>query len=133
MRNSETLAQLKHAAKIGLAAVLAFYLARILNLPESYWAAISAIIVMYSDVSKTMMASGQCLVGDGDRCKYGGSFRCLVRPATVDFWRCCHDYGIPLWLIGFRGRCAPYGCGRRDRDARQPSDPALDRGASPLY
>ena len=43
---SETIDRLKHAAKTGLAAALSFYLARFLRLPESYWAAISAIIVM---------------------------------------------------------------------------------------
>ena len=53
----------KHAAKTGLAAVVSFYLARFLELPESYWAAISAIIVMYSDVSRTVKASGYRLVG----------------------------------------------------------------------
>ena len=61
--NTVTIAHFKHAAKTGLAAALAFYLSQFLNLPESYWAAISAIIVMYSDVSRTMKASGQRVVG----------------------------------------------------------------------
>jgi uncharacterized membrane protein YccC len=52
MPSLETTGHLKHAAKTGLAAVLAFYLARFLGLPESYWAAISAIIVMYSRVRR---------------------------------------------------------------------------------
>jgi uncharacterized membrane protein YgaE (UPF0421/DUF939 family) len=61
--NPDTPAHIKHAAKTGLAAVLAYYLAHFIRLPESYWAAISAVIVMYSDVSRTISASGQRLVG----------------------------------------------------------------------
>jgi uncharacterized membrane protein YgaE (UPF0421/DUF939 family) len=84
--NNETLTQLKHAAKTGLAAVLAFYLARFLNLPESYWAAISAIIVMYSDVSRTMKASGQRLIGTAIGVSIGGIFAAL--------------FGQQLWALG---------------------------------
>jgi uncharacterized membrane protein YgaE (UPF0421/DUF939 family) len=97
MRNSETLAQLKHAAKIGLAALLGFYLARILNLPESYWAAISAIIVMYSDVSKTMKASGQRLVGMAIGVRMGGVFAAL--------------FGQQLWTFGVAVTITVFLCG----------------------
>ena len=47
--NSQTIERLKQATKIGIAAVAALYLAQFLGLPESYWATISAIIVIYSD------------------------------------------------------------------------------------
>ena len=97
MRNSETLAQLKHAAKIGLAALLGFYLVRILNLPESYWAAISAIIVMYSDVSKTMMASGKRLVGMAIGVRMGGVFAAL--------------FGQQLWTFGVAVTITVFLCG----------------------
>src|ERR1700682_5935860 len=86
MRNSETLAHVRHAAKTGLAAVLAFYLARFLKLPESYWAAISAIIVMYSDVSRTIKASGQRLVGTAIGVSVGGAFAAL--------------FGHQIWAFG---------------------------------
>jgi uncharacterized membrane protein YgaE (UPF0421/DUF939 family) len=86
MPNSPTIDRLKHAAKTGLAAVLAFYLAHFLKLPESYWAAISAIIVMYSDVSRTMKASGQRLVGTAIGVSIGGAFAAL--------------FGQQLWAFG---------------------------------
>jgi uncharacterized membrane protein YgaE (UPF0421/DUF939 family) len=100
MRNSETLAILKHAAKTGLAAVLAFYLAQFLNLPESYWAAISAIIVMYSDVSRTMKASGQRLVGTAIGVSMGGAFAALFGPRL---WAFGVAVTITVFLCGLLG------------------------------
>src|SRR5271169_6347576 len=86
MPTSQNIDRLKHAAKTGLAAVLAFYLANFLRLPESYWAAISAIIVMYSDVSRTVKASGQRLVGTAIGVSIGGAFAAL--------------FGQRLWAFG---------------------------------
>lgn len=71
---SKTLVHVIHAAKTGVAAALAMYLARFLGLPESYWAAISAIIVMYSDLSRTLKASGTRLVGTAIGVSIGGLF-----------------------------------------------------------
>jgi len=84
--NTDSLIQLKHAAKTGLAAVLAYYLAHFLRLPESYWAAISAIIVMYSDVSRTISASGHRLLGTAIGVCIGGVFAAL--------------FGEKLWAFG---------------------------------
>jgi uncharacterized membrane protein YgaE (UPF0421/DUF939 family) len=84
--NPVTIARLQHAAKTGVAAVLALYFARFLGLPESYWAAISAIIVMYSDVSTTLKASGQRLVGTAFGVSIGGAFTAL--------------FGQQLWAFG---------------------------------
>lgn len=86
MPNSPAIERLKHAAKTGIAAILAYYLAHFLSLPESYWAAISAIIVMYSDVSKTLTASGQRLVGTAIGVTVGGAFSAL--------------FGQNIWAFG---------------------------------
>jgi len=83
---TDDLTQLKHAIKTGLAAALAYYLAHFTRLPESYWAAISAIIVMYSDVSRTISASGQRLVGTAMGVCIGGVFAAL--------------FGEKLWAFG---------------------------------
>ena len=86
MPNFRNIDYLKQAAKTGLAAALSFYLARFLKLPESYWAAISAIIVMYSDVNKTLKASGQRLVGTAIGVSIGGAFAAM--------------FGQRLWAFG---------------------------------
>jgi uncharacterized membrane protein YgaE (UPF0421/DUF939 family) len=71
---------MKQAAKTGLAAIVSLYLARFLRLPESYWAAISAIIVMYSDVSKTVSASWHRLIGTAIGVSIGGAFAAVFGP-----------------------------------------------------
>jgi uncharacterized membrane protein YgaE (UPF0421/DUF939 family) len=83
---NETIAHIVQAAKTGLAAVLAFYLARFLGLPESYWAAISAIIVMYSDLSRTLKASGYRFLGTAIGVTIGAAFAAL--------------FGAKLWAFG---------------------------------
>ena len=97
---SATLIHLKHAAKTGLAAALAFYLARFLNLPESYWAAISAIIVMYSDVSRTLKASWQRLVGTAIGVSLGGAFAALF---DERLWAFAIAVTITVFLCGMLG------------------------------
>lgn len=86
MPNSLIIERFKQALKTGLAAVLALYLARFLRLPESYWAAISAVIVMYSDVTRTIRASGFRLVGTAIGVTIGGGFAAL--------------FGDRLWAFG---------------------------------
>ena len=51
------------AAKTALAAVLALFLADLGGLPEPYWAAISAIIVMQSDLAELASAALNRLIG----------------------------------------------------------------------
>jgi uncharacterized membrane protein YccC len=60
--NSTALAQ---AIKTGVAAVGSVYIAGLLNLPQGYWAAITAIVVMQSEVGATFTASRDRLVGTG--------------------------------------------------------------------
>jgi uncharacterized membrane protein YccC len=54
---------LAQAVKTGIAAVASAYLADLLNLPQGYWAAITAIVVMQSEVGATFIASRDRLVG----------------------------------------------------------------------
>jgi hypothetical protein len=52
-----------HAVKIGLAGVVSILVARLLRLPQGNWAAISAFVVMGSDVGKAIAASRNRLIG----------------------------------------------------------------------
>jgi uncharacterized membrane protein YgaE (UPF0421/DUF939 family) len=51
------------AIKVGLAGVAALYVAELLRLPQSYWAAISAFVVVGTDVGTTVQASRDRLIG----------------------------------------------------------------------
>jgi len=54
---------LVHPVKTTIAAILAIFLARLLGLPEFYWAPISAIVVMESTLGATLTVSWRRLVG----------------------------------------------------------------------
>ena len=54
---------LQQGIRTALAAVLAYWITNKLHLPGGYWAAISAIVVMQSEVGATVMASRDRLAG----------------------------------------------------------------------
>jgi uncharacterized membrane protein YccC len=55
--------RLVQAVKIGIAGVVSILAAKLLLLPQGYWAAISAFVVMGSDVGTTIAASRDRLIG----------------------------------------------------------------------
>ena len=55
--------RVEQAFKAALAGVISLYAAQILNLPQAYWAPISAFIVLHSDVKSTLRASLNRLAG----------------------------------------------------------------------
>jgi len=54
---------LQQGMRTSLAAALAYWITGMLHLPSSYWAAISAIVVMQSEVGATLLASRDRLAG----------------------------------------------------------------------
>ncbi|HET9086847.1 MAG TPA: FUSC family protein [Acidobacteriaceae bacterium] len=54
---------LHQGVRTALAAGLSFWITQLLHLPGGYWAAISAIVVMQSEVGATMIASRDRLAG----------------------------------------------------------------------
>lgn len=77
---SDDAGQLWQAIRAGIAAVLALYVARLVRLPESYWAPISAIIVTYSNVGKTISASWTRLIGTAIGVTTGSIFTAIFGP-----------------------------------------------------
>jgi len=57
------LKSLVYPARTTLAAVLALLAAKLLGLPEAYWAPISAVVVVQSDLGSSLKASRDRLVG----------------------------------------------------------------------
>jgi uncharacterized membrane protein YccC len=55
--------KLVQALRIGVAGIISIYLANLFQLPQGYWAAISAFVVLGSDVKTTVRASGERLIG----------------------------------------------------------------------
>jgi uncharacterized membrane protein YccC len=52
-----------HAVRTAIAAVVSLLVARLLRMPETYWAAITTLIVMQSTLGGALIVAGQRLVG----------------------------------------------------------------------
>ncbi|HWY57574.1 MAG TPA: FUSC family protein [Terriglobales bacterium] len=59
----ENPASLVHAARIAVAAVVSYLIARLFRLPEAYWAPISTLIVMQSTLGAALPVSMQRFAG----------------------------------------------------------------------
>ncbi len=68
------LSSARQAIKTAIAGVISLYVTALLHLPEGYWAAISALIVMQSNVGATLSASRTRLAGTAVGAIVGGVF-----------------------------------------------------------
>jgi uncharacterized membrane protein YccC len=64
----------KQATKTAIAGVISLYVTNLFHLPQGYWAAISALIVMQSNVGATLSASRTRLAGTAVGAVVGGLF-----------------------------------------------------------
>src|SRR5580698_7373225 len=67
----------KQAVKTAVAGLVSLYITQLLRLPEGYWATISALIVMQSNVGATLTASRTRLAGTAVGAIVGGAFVAL--------------------------------------------------------
>jgi uncharacterized membrane protein YgaE (UPF0421/DUF939 family) len=87
---------LRHAVKTGVAAVACLYVTNLFRLPQGYWAAISAMIVLQSSVGATVNASLNRFAGTAIGAVLGGLFVTLWgsniwafgAAATITVWTC---------------------------------------------
>jgi len=63
---------LMHATRTAVAVVVSLLVARLFPLPETYWAAISALIVMQSTLGEALPISAQRIVGTALGALFGG-------------------------------------------------------------
>jgi uncharacterized membrane protein YccC len=75
----------KQAVKTAIAGVISLYLTDLFHLPEGYWAAISALIVMQSNVGATLSASRTRLAGTAVGAVVGGLFAAVFGMNTMAF------------------------------------------------
>lgn len=63
IRNNDNPTTLQHAVHMAVAAVLSLVIARLLRMPEAYWAAISTLIAMQSNLGAALTIAAQRFVG----------------------------------------------------------------------
>src|ERR1700722_3813692 len=94
---------LEHLARTTVAAMLSLYLASLFKLPESYWAAITSLIVMQSTLGDTLTVSGQRFAGTAMGAAAGALLSRHFAPNTMVF-------GTGVFLLG--GICLLLNLGR---------------------
>jgi len=86
---TEQLASLKrnlaHPARTMIAALLALLAAQVVGLPETYWAPISALIVMQSNLGASLASSWQLLAGTALGAFTGGLLAAHFGPSVIGF------------------------------------------------
>jgi uncharacterized membrane protein YccC len=75
----------KQAIKTAVAGVISLWVTNLFHLPQGYWAAISALIVMQSNVGATLSASRTRLAGTAVGAVLGGLFFVLWGANTLAF------------------------------------------------
>src|SRR5271154_4846658 len=75
----------KQAVKTAIAGVISLYITNLFHLPEGYWAAISALIVMQSNVGATLNASRTRLAGTVVGAVVGGIFVAIFGMNVLGF------------------------------------------------
>jgi uncharacterized membrane protein YccC len=84
---------LKHSLRTAVAAVVSLLVARLFRLPETYWAAISTLIVMQSNLGAALPISAQRFIGTAVGAILGG-FVGTYFPANVV------AFGVAVFAIG---------------------------------
>jgi uncharacterized membrane protein YccC len=84
---------LKHSLRTAIAAVVSLLVARLFRLPETYWAAISTLIVMQSNLGAALPISAQRFIGTAVGAIFGG-FVGTYFPANVA------AFGVAVFAIG---------------------------------
>jgi uncharacterized membrane protein YccC len=75
----------KQAIKTAIAGVISLYLTDLFHLPQGYWAAITALIVMQSNVGATLNASRTRLAGTAIGAVVGGFFTAMFGMNVMGF------------------------------------------------
>jgi len=97
-----TLDTLLDAARTTVAAVVSLLLARILKLPEFYWAPISAIVIIQSTIDPRTLA-WQRFAGTALGAALGALIATFLRPTALVYAAAIFFCGVFCALLRFRG------------------------------
>jgi uncharacterized membrane protein YccC len=85
LSRARALESAKQAIKTAVAGVISLYLTNLFHLPQGYWAAITALIVMQSNVGATLSASRTRLAGTAIGAVVGGLFMAMFGMNVLGF------------------------------------------------
>src|ERR1700683_1699844 len=95
-----------NSIRTAVAAVIALLLARLVKLPESYWAPISTIVIIQSTIPP-MTLGWQRFLGTALGAVLGATVATFFSPGATDFCLCCvwgvFLCGLLAWLLHAEG------------------------------
>lgn len=74
-----------HSARTAVAAIVSLLTARLLHLPEDYWAAITTLVIMQSTFGAALTASSQRFAGTALGAALGALLASLTNPSVTVF------------------------------------------------
>jgi len=82
-----------HAARTAVGAVASFLVARLIGMPEAYWAAISTLVVMQSTLGAAFKISAKRFAGTAIGCAFGAALSTWFGPNVAMF-------GTAVFVLG---------------------------------
>jgi uncharacterized membrane protein YccC len=89
-----------HVARTSVAALTALLVARVVTLPEPYWATITALVVMQSSLIASWTVSWKRLVGTAIGAVVGGAMSTLFPPSALLFAVSLFATGLLCLAVG---------------------------------
>ena len=130
---SEFRQSLVHPARTTIAAALALMVARLLTLPEAYWAPISTLIVMQSTLGAALTISGQRLAGTALGCVAGALLMAGFGPSLPAYGGGVFALGLLCIALGLDRPGLPVCRRHPDRDhARGACRGGVAGGSTPV-
>jgi uncharacterized membrane protein YgaE (UPF0421/DUF939 family) len=90
---------IEHSARTAVAATLSLLAARLLRMPEAYWAAISTLVVMQSTLGAALQISGQRFAGTAIGVAAGALLATCFGPNWVVFCAGVFILGLVCGLV----------------------------------
>jgi uncharacterized membrane protein YccC len=98
---------LEHSARTAVAAMVSLLAARLFGLPEAYWAAITTLIVMQSDLGAAFTVSGRRLAGTALGASVGALLATYFGSNVLAFGAGIFVLGVLCALLGRANRRLP--------------------------
>ncbi|HUI43213.1 MAG TPA: FUSC family protein [Terriglobia bacterium] len=90
---------LEHSARTAVAAVVSLLVARLLRMPEAYWASITTLVVMQSTWGAALTASGQRFAGTLLGAAVGALVGTCAGANVVAFTAAIFGMGLMCWAL----------------------------------
>ena len=95
-------AELQHALRVGIAAIISLYVVHLLNLTQGYWTILTAVLVVQSSVGGSMKFAVDRMIGTVGGAVYGAVIAAFIFAAQDGISRYLGATYSPIFVIMMR-------------------------------